>query len=218
MKTESRQEVTWVGLSVQDDVELSERLLQEVGGVRNLRFYLNPESPTKFNPLIPDSSTGVREMVRHAALQKHGFDWSKWYSPAREEGDDHSAKFLNGIVIGRGPDNKRIFRGTLDNSPDKQHVRTLLLRPIHRAYKWYDVAYWNLGPFDILKTTPNGYLVLVDAGVFLFKDEMEKLHSGETVTPKYWGGLNSWGIVEDKLDTYRVSNGQLFRVWAHLLD
>ncbi|MEW5908114.1 MAG: hypothetical protein AB1643_02985 [Patescibacteria group bacterium] len=218
MTTESKEKVIWVGLPTQDDLGLSERLLQEVGGLHNLRFYLSTDAPTKLNPLIPDYSAGVREMIRHVALQKHGFDWSKWYSPAREEGNDHSAKFLNGIVIGRGPDNKRIFRGKLDDSPNRQHVRALLLRPIHRAYEWYDVAYWNLGLLDTLKTASSGYLVLVNAGVFLFKDEMQKLHLGETVTPKYWGGLNDWGIVEDELDTYQVRDGQLFRVWAHLLD
>ena len=218
MTTGLKEEVIWVGVPTQADIELSERLLQEVGSVDNLRFHLYAYAPTKLSPLIPDYSTAVRELIRGAALEKHGFDRSKWYSPAKEEGDDDSPKFLRGILIGREHDNKRIFRGKLDDSPDKQHVRDLLLRPIHTAYEWHNVAYWKLGPFDAFETTPGGYLVIVDAGVFLFKDEIQKLCSGETVTLKYWGGFNSFGFLENILDTYQVRDGQLFRVWARLTD
>jgi len=210
--TKLKEKLVRVGLPTWDDMNLAEQLLQEVGGVPTLHFYLDTFSPAELNPLVPNYSAGVREMIRCAALEKHGFDRRKWY-PIKEHGE-----FFHGFVIGRGPDNKIIFKGKLDDSPDKKHVRALLSETIHRCYEWDDVVYWNLGLFNTFKTAPNGFLVFVKAGVFLFKDEVEKLNSGKTVTPEYWGGLNDWGIVEDRLDTYQVRNGQLFRVWAHLLD
>lgn len=202
-----------VSLTKVEDLELAQRLSKEVE-VKIVDFTLAGE-PSKLNPLVPDMPTAIREIIRKAALQEAGYKWS---NPAKEEGDDDSAKFLSGIVIGRDSSNQKIFRGNIKKAPAA--VSELLRGPNHLAYNWYNVAYWDLGDFETLlqSVAPTGYLLIKGAGVLLFSDEVERLKNGEVVTPIYWGGLNELGIVEDMLDTYAVRDGKLYRVWAHLID
>ena len=209
-----------VRLSGQEDMDLAEKLLQEVGEISGLKFCVMPEYPSEINPQFQNYTEIVRGMIRVAALQREDFKWHNWHNHAREEGDDGSAKFLSGIVIGRNAKNQRIFRGNLEDSPEKQHVKALLKEPINFHYQWHDVAYWNLDKFQELQKqiTPGGILVLQESGILLFSDELKKLSKGEEVITREIGGLNNFGFISNELDIYQVRDGNLYRVWAHLSD
>ncbi len=193
-----------VFLSEQEDLELAQRLSKEVG-VKIVDFSLTSGEPTEFNPLVPDMPTGIREIIRIAALEEAGCELI-------------NPEFFSGAVLGRDIDNKKIFRGNIKETPAV--ISDLLQKPIHLAYDWDRIAYWDLGDFEALlqSLSPTGYLLIEKVRVLLFSDEIARLNNGEVVTPIYWGGLNSLGIVEDKLDTYAVRDGRLYRVWAHLID
>ncbi len=194
-----------VFLNEQGDLELAQRLSKEIG-VTTVDFCLTSDEPTEFNPLVPDIPTGIREIIRVAVLQETG---CKWIEPEF---------FSGGIVLGRDINGQEIFRGNIEEAPAV--VSDLLQKPIHRAYNWDRVAYWDLGNFEALlqSLSPTGYLFIEKVRVLLFSDEITRLTNGEVVTPIYWGGLNHLGLVEDKLDAYAVRGGRLYRVWAWLMD
>lgn len=201
----------------QADITLAEKLLQEVGGSQIVKFVLSPACPTELNEDVKSYAEAVRGIVRFATLQRAGS--AGIGNPAKEEGDDSTAKFLRQIVIGRDITNQRIFRGKLDESPDVAPVNDLLLPPINRAYEWHHVAYWNLGDFqDLLdRFAPDGYLVIPETETLLFTDEIEMLQADLDVTVTYRGGLG-FGFLTNNLDIYGVRNKTLYRVWAQLID
>lgn len=199
-------------------MEFLSDLLKQTGPLPDFDYHKDLLAEGKYSSYPPNIQVAIREMIRESALNKHGFDQQKWYSPAKEEGDDDRPKFLRGIVIGRDKHNEKIYRGKLEESPDKQYIEPLIVKPVYTAYDWHHLAYWRLGPLQDFDLTSSGCLVIPEAGVFLFKEEVERLKEGETVTPKHWGGFSGWGIFLNKLDTYHLEDGNLFRVWAYLTD
>lgn len=197
-------------LASSEELELVKRLTKEVGDLSSIIvFSCGADRPTRFHSDIPNREIAIREIVRAAALQKK--------CAMSRKGLFEDASY--GMIVGRDANNRKFFKGTLDECPDKEMVRTLLLPTIHKCYEWHDVVYWKLVNFQELcgRTEPSGCFMIPKVKVLLFSDEIKKLCQNETVTPVYWGGLGS-GYLVDQLDTFSVKNGCLYRVLALMTD
>lgn len=189
-------------------------MIEEVGDLSPIvEFRYGAGFTTDFNPDVPNNKVAVKEIVRGAALEKRK-PWERKISF-----EDDQISYLSKELIGRDAKDGKIFTGKIDDCPDKEAVLALLLPPPHRAYEWYHVTYWKLGDFQQLcrKLKPSGCLILLKTRVLLFSDEIKKLNRGRAVTPIYYGGLGQ-GYLVDRLETFKVINGCLYKVEARIVD
>ncbi len=197
-------------LATSKELEIANKLVREVGHLSSIViFSCDYNFPTKFHDDIPSRDVAIREIIRSAALEKRcGLSRKSLF-------EDVSYK----VIVGRDINNRKFFKGEIDDCPDKEIVQALLLPPVHKAYEWHDVVYWKLGNFHKLcgNVESSGCLIIPKVKVLLFSDEMKKLCRNETVTPVYWGGLGS-GYIVDQLDTFSVKNDCLYRIKALMTD
>lgn len=202
-----------------DKIGFIEQLIEEIGGLPDFEFHEDHYAEQKYNNhMASDAEQSITEAVRYAALVHYGFEPAKWKPPYKQEGDDGRPKFLNEIIIGRDKRNEVIFRGKLQDSPHREVVKDLLKDPPNKTYDWYHAVYWNLGPLNKLKYNKKGCLINTETKVFLFRREVEKLREGQEVTPRYWSGISSLRFYMNELDTFGIDRGNLFRVYAYLID
>lgn len=216
--TDTKEKVLDIRLASAEEKELAEKLLNEVGELPNVNFSLGQGFPTQFSDDIPDRPTAIRGIIRDATLMREEF---KLGNPGREETDLGTVSLFrwSDTVIGRDVSNEKIYRGHIDKSPAAEYIKELIIKPVMVAYKWQDVAYWDLGNFNQLRSqlNPRQCLLITECGVMLFSDELKQLSRGEKVLAKDFGGLGM-GWITSSLDTFGVFDGNLYRVWASLSD
>lgn len=200
-------------LSKLEDIFLADRLNEEVGNVSSkVEFFLSALAPTEFNPNIPSPAVATRELIRRAALEKYLSEKEMKKESVFEYND---VSYFRKMLVGKDIENKEIFKGKLNNCPDKEAVSDLLVPPINRSYEWEHITYWKLGNFNNIQ--PSGFLIIPKVRVLLFSDELKKLSEKKDVTPIHWAGLGL-GYLTINLETFGVREGYLYRIKALITD
>jgi len=187
------------------DHVLAGKELIEQAGITTLSFVQDP-NPTEFKPFIPIEK-GVRELVRGTALEEAGCQVTNLY------------RFREiGFIIVRDINNEVISKESIKNLP--KEISELLIPPPHLHYDWNCAIWWKLGNFERLLSqyaTENGCLLIPNALLMIFPDEIQDLRKGKTIIPQHWSGIEY--ILKGSLDTFGIDEkGNLNRVWAYFLD
>lgn len=198
----------------EDDLQVADRLLQEVGIEPEEIAKITGRSSFSFTSDLQSPQMGIRELIRSIVLEKSGFDRGKW-------ADKRKLSNLPLVWMEiRDVKNEHLFTGELKEMPNSQSILNLAGEPNFFNYDWQYLIMWELGDFEHLmsETHKNGYLVLAEAGVVLFADELEKLQSGETITTLHGSGFERLGFLAEEKNVYKVVDNNLVRVSASLSD
>lgn len=195
-----------------DDFDFSEKLKEEVGGLKYPVFYVIDDNYRWFHSDCKSSEMAIRGIIRQATLRrKLGFNAEEWDSPMK-----HSPP--TGYAILRDVRNIETFRGPVTSLENYNAIKVMMQEPVYQGYDWQTICIWNLGNYkDLESQVLDKSLAIVDVGVFLFVDEVKELSKGGTVITKDMVGFGNKFLKEEK-ETFKVVDGDLLRVYTRYID
>lgn len=198
----------------ESDLKVTDELLEQVAVEADEIIKITGRNVFSFTEDLHSPQMGIRGFIRAIVLEKSGFDGEKW-------AEKRKVSNLPSVWLEiRDVKNEHLFTGEPNDVPNSQSILDLAGEPDFYNYNWQYVIMWELGDFKQLtsKVHENGHLVLTEAGVVLFADELEKLQSGETVTTLHASGFEHFGWLNEEKDVYKVVDNNLVRVNASLSD
>lgn len=196
------------------DLEIASKLMKQVGITSADIVRITGQTSLRFTKDLHTPEMGIRGFLRGILLERAGFDNEKW-SEKRKISNLPSV-----WVEVRNASNEQLSTGEPNNVAESKLIIELAGERNFYNYDWQYLIMWNLGDFTKLtsKAEKEGYLVLPEAGVVLFTDELQALKSGEPLITLHASGFARFGWLNEDKDVYKVIDNNLVLVNASLSD